>query len=152
LSELREFDIDSQVELEVAVKLTDFVVASPPQQPDRAQSPQLLTHRFSAVAASGFAARQGRPMPTPLFETTAPQPELDPIYVFIRDDPDQDETRGYLEGLWTEYVPYADRNFLDQFQRRGQFHARTWEMRLTVVLKRLGLPFCPRPGGQRAPG
>ena len=85
-------------------------------------------------------------MPTPFFETTVPQPELDPIYAFIRDDPYQEETRRYLDGLWTEYVPYADRNFLDRFQRRGQFHARTWEMRLTVVLKWLGLPVRPRSG------
>ena len=87
-------------------------------------------------------------MPTPreLFATTVPPSELDPVYIFIRDDQYDDSHRRYLEDLWTEYEPYADRNFLDQFQRRGHHQARAWEMRLTVVLKRLGLPVCARTG------
>jgi len=82
--------------------------------------------------------------PQPLFETTVPTSELDPVYVHIRDHVHCDEYRQYLEGLWAEYLPYADRNFLDQLQRRGQFHSRVWEMRLTVVLKRLGLALAVR--------
>ena len=81
-----------------------------------------------------------------LFETTVPASELDPVYIFVRDDEYDRGHRRYLEDLWAEYEPYADRNFLDQFQRRGHFHAKAWEMRLTVVLKRLGLPVCARVG------
>ncbi|HJX66681.1 MAG TPA: NAD(P)-dependent alcohol dehydrogenase [Polyangia bacterium] len=88
--------------------------------------------------------------PQPLFETTVPTSELDPVYVHIRDHVHCDDYRQYLEGLWAEYVPYADRNFLDQVQRRGQFHSRVWEMRLTVVLKRLGLAVAVR-GSEAGP-
>ncbi len=88
--------------------------------------------------------------PQPLFETTVPTSELDPVYVHIRDHVHCDEYRQYLGGLWAEYVPYADRNFLDQLQRRGQFHSRVWEMRLTIVLKRLGLAVAVR-GSEAGP-
>jgi hypothetical protein len=81
-----------------------------------------------------------------------PASELDPAYVHIRDDSDCKEDRQYLEGLWAEFLPYADHNFLDQFRRRGKFHSRVWEMRLTVVLKRLGLNVQPREARRGAGG
>lgn len=86
------------------------------------------------------------PVPSTLFAATVIAEEVDPVFSHIRESPHQGETRDYLEGLWAEYRPFADPNFLDQIQRRGQFHARVWEMRLTVVLKRLGLPVVQRKG------
>ncbi len=74
-----------------------------------------------------------------LFATTVSAAELDPVYRFVRDDAYAGHHRQYLEALWVEFEPFADRNFLDQFQRKGHHFARAWEMRLTVVLKRLGL-------------
>jgi hypothetical protein len=50
----------------------------------------------------------------------------------------------YLESLWCEFARFADKNFHDQIQRRGAFNSRVWEMRLAVVLKRLGLPVVER--------
>jgi type I restriction enzyme S subunit len=85
--------------------------------------------------------------PSELFATTLPIVELDRAYVFIRDDKYDGSHRRYLEELWAEFEPHADRNFLTEFPRRGQFHARVWEMRLTVVLKRLGLPLGARRAG-----
>jgi type I restriction enzyme S subunit len=82
--------------------------------------------------------------PSELFAATLPTAELDRTYVFIRDDEFDGSHRRYLEDLWAEFEPHADRNFLIEFPRRGQFHARVWEMRLTVVLKRFGLPVCAR--------
>jgi len=80
-----------------------------------------------------------------LFAATVPAAELDPVYRFVRDDAYAGDHRRYLEALWVEFEPFADRNFLDQFQRKGHHFARAWEMRLTVVLKRLGLPVTRRP-------
>ena len=85
--------------------------------------------------------------PSELFATTLPAAELDPTYVFVRDDEYDGSHRLYLEDLWAEFEPYADPNFLNEIPRRGHFHARVWEMRLTVVLKRLGLPVCARRAG-----
>jgi len=85
--------------------------------------------------------------PSELFATSLPASELDPTYVFVRDDEYDGSHRRYLEELWAEFEPHADRNFLNEIPRRGHFHARVWEMRLTVVLKRLGLPVCARRAG-----
>jgi len=85
--------------------------------------------------------------PSELFATTLPAAELDSTYVFVRHDEYDGSHRLYLEDLWAEFEPYSDPNFLNEIPRRGHFHARAWEMRLTVVLKRLGLPVCARRTG-----
>jgi len=72
--------------------------------------------------------------PGSLFETTAPSDELDPSFVHIRDSDRCAEDRNYIERLWSQYKNKADPHFHDQFQRRGNFHSRIWEMRLACIL------------------
>lgn len=74
------------------------------------------------------------------FDTTAAADELDPSYVHIRDSEDCVNDRAYLEGLWREFRQAADPMFHQQMQLKNNFEGRVWEMRLAVVLKRIGLP------------
>jgi type I restriction enzyme S subunit len=84
-----------------------------------------------------------------LFETTIGADQLDPTYVYIRDGEYCAEARNYLEALWKEFEPLADPDFHEQAQMRSNFQGRMWEMRLAIVLKRIGLPVdrSPRKGG-----
>lgn len=72
--------------------------------------------------------------PGSLFKTTVPNDELDPSFVHIRDSDRCAEDRKYIEKLWSQYKNKADPHFHDQFQRRGNFHSRIWEMRLACIL------------------
>jgi len=45
--------------------------------------------------------------------------------------------REYIDALWTEYEPLADKHFVGEFQR--DFHSRLWEMELAGMLQDLGL-------------
>jgi hypothetical protein len=75
-----------------------------------------------------------------LFETTVTTDSLDPTYVFLRDSEYCAEERDYLERLWREFEPAADLDFHQQMQMKGNFQGRMWEMRVAVVLKKIGLP------------
>lgn len=77
-----------------------------------------------------------------LFCATVQERDLDPTYLGFRDG--DKEVRQYLEDIWTSYKPYADDNFHDQFQRKGQCRARLWEMRLTTILVAIGLKVVPK--------
>ncbi len=70
--------------------------------------------------------------PGSIFLTTVPAPELDPIFVHIRDHEACAEDREYIEGLWRRFQRFADSHFHDQFQR--DFPSRTWEMQLACFL------------------
>ena len=51
----------------------------------------------------------------------------------------------HCEDLWSQYEPYADSHFLNEFPRR--FHQRWFEMYLTVSLIRSDFDVqCPKPG------
>ena len=70
-----------------------------------------------------------------------------PAYMNVRDG-EKDflrKAREDCEDLWTQFEPYADRHFLDEFPR--QFHQRWFEMDLTVSLIRSDFDVhCPKPG------
>ena len=74
--------------------------------------------------------------PSELFATTLPAAELDPTYVFVRDDEYDGSHRHYLEDLWAEFEPHADRNFLTEFDRDRigweAFNDRVWGEALAV--------------------
>ena len=55
------------------------------------------------------------------------------------------KAKEHCEDLWSQYEPYADPHFLDEFPRH--FHQRWFEMYLTVSLIRSGFEIqCPKPG------
>ncbi len=68
----------------------------------------------------------------PLFDNTVTAD--DPIYKFIRDDPEQATkvAKTFTESLWQKYCPYADNHFRVEIQK--VFHARFWEMYLACTL------------------
>lgn len=70
-----------------------------------------------------------------------------PAYIRIRDGKDESEVaaRALCEKLWTNFEPYSDQHFLDEFAR--DFDARFWEMDLTVAFLEDGHKItCPKPG------
>jgi hypothetical protein len=75
-----------------------------------------------------------------LFDTTVSPDALDSTYVYVRDSDYCVEVRTYLENLWEEFKPAADPDFHQQAQMKTNFQGRMWEMRLAIVLKRIGLP------------
>jgi type I restriction enzyme S subunit len=77
-----------------------------------------------------------------------PGPASDPWYSGLRDATDARtvEIREWCEALWARHQTYADTHFLVQI--RQNFHARFWEMYLTVTLLELGHRIaCPKPMG-----
>lgn len=76
-----------------------------------------------------------------------PGPASDPWYLGLRDSTDArtNQIREWCEVLWARHEPYADAHFLTEIRR--DFHARFWEMYLTVTLLELGHRIaCPKPG------
>lgn len=74
-------------------------------------------------------------------------PATDLGYINTR-APDNDRARAcraQCEAMWERFEPYADPEFATEF--RSAFHARYWEMYLTVTLMDLGFEVtCPKPG------
>lgn len=64
-------------------------------------------------------------------------PSTDSAYVNVRDLPHLEDARAFVENLWTEYRPLADRHFLSEAKK--QFQQRFWEMYVAVTLKKKGL-------------
>jgi hypothetical protein len=64
----------------------------------------------------------------------------DPRYNAIRDNqnPEEEQTRLFIEDLWHKYEPYADRNFKQQIQ--VDFDSRFWEMYLACTLLDNSIP------------
>lgn len=60
----------------------------------------------------------------------------DPGYRNVRDLPHFETYHYFVEDLWRDYRPYADRHFLNE--ARNQFLQRFWEMYLCVVFLRRG--------------
>lgn len=55
------------------------------------------------------------------------------------------QAKEHCEDLWSQFGPYADPHFLDEFPRH--FHQRWFEMYLTVSLRNAGFDVrCPKPG------
>jgi hypothetical protein len=57
----------------------------------------------------------------------SPGPASKP-YKAIRDDPKFANTKAFLEEIWTQYRPYADRGFLSAIRQEGAFYQRLWEL------------------------
>ncbi|MBW4451354.1 MAG: hypothetical protein KME55_01055 [Nostoc indistinguendum CM1-VF10] len=53
-------------------------------------------------------------------------------YNVIRDEPIFSQDKAFIEEMWSEYKPYADRHFL--LESRKNFKQRIWEMYLTCSL------------------
>ncbi|VAV83840.1 hypothetical protein MNBD_DELTA01-1546, partial [hydrothermal vent metagenome] len=60
----------------------------------------------------------------------------DDAYRNIRDIPRYERTRKFIEELWCEYRPYADRHF--QIEAQSQFLQRFWEMYVCVTFRHHG--------------
>ena len=56
----------------------------------------------------------------------------DELYRVIRDETRLADLKSYIEDLWGDYCPYADKDFPKQLPH--DFHARFWEMYLTCTL------------------
>ena len=59
--------------------------------------------------------------------TVAPD-DADLEFLAVRDHERWRDLRACLDKQWARYHEHADTYFLDQIQRRGQFHARIWEL------------------------
>ena len=59
-------------------------------------------------------------------------PDLDPSFLSIAAAPQNQEFRNEVERYWQTYRPFADNDFITEI--RKEFHARFWEMYLTVSL------------------
>lgn len=66
---------------------------------------------------------------TIFFRTTT---DCEVAYENIRDSAQHDQTRLYVESLWSTYAPYADEHFLDDAPKH--FQERFWEMYLGNTL------------------
>lgn len=60
----------------------------------------------------------------------------DPSYVAVSSMTTRPEFREELESLWSQYKPYADSNFPDEFKK--QFNQRAWELHLGCTLLNRG--------------
>jgi hypothetical protein len=63
----------------------------------------------------------------------SPGPASEP-YEAIRDASHLADVKAFLEDLWTQYAPYADRHFLTEIRKENQFYQRLWELHLGCVL------------------
>ena len=59
-------------------------------------------------------------------------PFYDPAYICQAAVSTRIKTKEWMEKLWTEYEPYADKDFLPEFKRR--FTQRSWELYLGATL------------------
>jgi len=66
----------------------------------------------------------------------------DSTFELLRTRPDLSPARAFLEQLWTQYEPYADRNFLTEF--RNHIFPRYWEMYLACACLEQELQLRPR--------
>lgn len=66
----------------------------------------------------------------------------DEKYCIFRDEPRLAKTRAYLQNLWADYYPYADKDFLKQLPH--DFDARFWEMYLTCTLLQKSFNVIPK--------
>jgi hypothetical protein len=73
-----------------------------------------------------------------------PGADVDESYQHTRDDnhPRTAEIRLFIERLWAQYQPYADRDFLKRSQI--EFDARFWEMYLACTLLECRVPIIAR--------
>jgi hypothetical protein len=67
----------------------------------------------------------------------SPGPASKP-YKSTRDHPNAAKTKAFLEELWIQYCPYADRHFLQELRQENQFYPRLWELHLGCTLLRRG--------------
>ncbi len=66
----------------------------------------------------------------------------DELYRIYRDEKRLAGSKSYLENLWVDYYPYADKDFPKQFPH--DFQARFWEMYLTCTLVSKSYPVIPK--------
>ena len=59
-------------------------------------------------------------------------PFYDPAYICQASVPSRIKTKEWMEKLWIQYAPYADKDFLEEFKR--QFTQRSWELYLGATL------------------
>lgn len=82
-----------------------------------------------------------------LFDRDLDVGDLDQVYKHIRDSTYCEEERTYLDKAWRACRENLDRHFVNEIRRPGNFHSRTWELRLAWTLLDVGLPFTmPKPG------
>ncbi len=62
--------------------------------------------------------------------------QYDPSYVAISTMTTRPEFRDELESIWSQYEPYADSNFPNEFKK--QFSQRAWELHLGATLLNTG--------------
>lgn len=60
----------------------------------------------------------------------------DPDYEAVRDSPQPQDCKRFVEELWRDYKPYSDTHFLSD--ARNHFHQRFWEMYLCVTMLKRG--------------
>jgi hypothetical protein len=63
----------------------------------------------------------------------------------MRDGPQYEKERAFLQQLWQVYEPYADRHFKAELAH--QFHQRFWEMYLACGLMNQGFELLPKQDG-----
>lgn len=66
----------------------------------------------------------------------------DELYRVIRDETRLADLKSYIEDLWVDYCPYADKDFPKQLPH--DFHARFWEMYLTCTLVNKSFTVVPK--------
>lgn len=69
--------------------------------------------------------------------------DYDPAYITASCHYGRQDTKQWLEDLWSQYQEYADRNFLKE-ARESYFSQRMWEMYLACVLLEKGIPLVPK--------
>lgn len=84
---------------------------------------------------------------TSLMSFFLPGPTDDAGYRNVRDLERLKDLRAFVEDLWVEYKPLADRHFRQD--AKSHFHERFWEMYLAVALMRRG--YDVRPGTGNGP-
>ena len=72
----------------------------------------------------------------------------DELYRIYRDEKRLADVKSYVEDLWIDYYPYADKDFPKQLPH--DFQARFWEMYLTCTL--VGKSYTVIPKQTRAEG
>ena len=74
--------------------------------------------------------------------------DYDPAYITASCHYRRQETKQWLEDLWSQYQEYADRNFLKEV-KGAYFSQRMWEMYLACVLLEKGISLIPK--GEKGP-
>ncbi|QDU09061.1 hypothetical protein [Gimesia aquarii] len=69
----------------------------------------------------------------------------DEEFLSIRDSPDYEEIRDYINLLWSQFHTLADSHFINEIGK--QFHRRYWEMYLACALKNTGMDLSSEDSG-----